>query len=163
MASMSTPSNNAPVFALDETADWDDLENAMAASAEYQSRKLGKIIPLMFFSPMTEPDNLDAWEPMTTLPENLLITSIERSADKTLFKALDKAEGYIGETHLAASCPDVSVDYDEPLAVIYEQMADAGIDSFAKPTQGQDDVSFFFLRGKEAVLAFNRALRSVTS
>ena len=86
---MKPSSNNAPVFALDETTDWDDVENAMAASAEYQSSKLGKIIPLMFFAPMTEPDNLDTWEPMKTAPENLLIASIARSADATLLKALE--------------------------------------------------------------------------
>ena len=49
---MKPVANNAPVFALDDTTDWDDLENVMSASAEYQSSKLGKIIPLMFFAPM---------------------------------------------------------------------------------------------------------------
>lgn len=161
---MSTPrNNNAPVFALDETTDWEDLENAMAASVEYQSRKMGKIIPLMFFAPMTEPENLDAWVPMKATPENLLIVSIERSTDAVIFRALDKAEGTLGEMRLAPSCPEVSVDHEEPLAVIYEQMADGGIESYAAPGSGEDAPSFFFLRGKESVLAFDRALRAVTS
>lgn len=159
---MKPASNNAPVFALDETTDWDDVENAMAASAEYQSSKLGKIIPLMFFAPMTEPDNLDAWEPMKTAPENLLIASIARSADATLLRALELTEPELGELRLAASFPDVSIDFDEPLAEVYQQMADADIATFATTSTGEDDVSFFFIRGSAAVLSFDRALREVT-
>ena len=159
---MKPTANNAPVFALDDTTDWDDLENVMTASAEYQSSKLGKIIPLMFFAPMTEPENLDAWEPLTTLPENLLIVSIERSADATLIKALKHAEAELGALHFAASFPAVRIDFDEPFANIYQQMAAAGIAAFANPQSGPDDPSFFFLRGSPAVRAFDRALRAVT-
>lgn len=159
---MKPVANNAPVFALDDTTDWADLENVMSASVEYQSSKLGKIIPVMFFAPMMEPENLDAWEPVTTLPENLFIVSIERSTDATLMKALKHAEAEIGELHFAASFPAVRIDFDEPLADIYQQMEAAGIAAFAHPQPGPDDPSFFFLRGGPAVRAFDRALREVT-
>jgi hypothetical protein len=119
---MNPVPNNAPVFALDETTDWEDLENAISASADYQSRKLGKIIPLMFFAPLTTPANLDAWEPMKTAPDNLLIVSIERSADKKLIKALELAKPELGELKLASSFPAVQVNYEKPLASVYQQM-----------------------------------------
>lgn len=159
---MKPASNNAPVFALDETTDWEDLENAMAACAEYQSRELGKIIPLMFFAPMTEPVNLDAWEPLKTMPQNLFIVSMERSADATVIKALKRAEAEVGELRLAASFPAVSIDFEEPLADVYQQMTAADIAAFALIHAGRDEASFFFLRGSTAVLAFDRALREVT-
>jgi hypothetical protein len=44
-----------PVFALDETTTWVDLEDAMEGSVEFQSSKRGKILPLMCFAPMAEP------------------------------------------------------------------------------------------------------------
>ena len=43
---MKPASNHAPVFALDDSTDWDDLDNVMAASAEYQQKHHGRIIPL---------------------------------------------------------------------------------------------------------------------
>jgi hypothetical protein len=160
---MKPASNNAPVFALDETTDWEDLENAMAGCVEYQFRKLGKIIPLMFFAPMTEPVNLDAWEPLNALPENLFIVSIERSTDTTVIQALQHAEAELGVLQFAASCPAVRIDFEEPLADVYEQMAAAGVTAFANPQPGRDDPSFFFLRGSASVRAFDRALRVVTA
>jgi hypothetical protein len=160
---MKPASNNAPVFALDETSGWEDLDNAIAASAEYQSSKLGKIIPLMFFAPMTEPDNLDAWEPLQTLPQNLFITSIERSTDAIVIQALDQAEAELGELRFSAYCPAVCIDFDEPFADVYQQMAAAHIAAFAHTSPGNDDASFFFLRGSAAVRAFHRALREVTA
>jgi hypothetical protein len=42
-------------------------------------------------------------------------------------------------------------------------MEHAGIAAYASPQPGPDDPSFFFLRGREAVLAFVRALRAVTA
>jgi len=160
---MKPASNNAPVFALDETADWEDLDNAMAASAEYQLSKLGKIIPLMFFAPMTEPDNLDAWEPLQTLPQNLFIISIERSTDAIVIQALEQAEAELGELRFSASFPAVRIDFEEPFADVYQQMTAADIAAFAQTSPGKDDPSFFFLRGSAAVRAFDRALRVVTA
>ena len=159
---MKPASNNAPVFALDESTDWEDLENVMSASVEYQLSKLGKIIPLMFFAPMTEPENLDAWEPLNALPEYLFIVSIERSADATVIQALKRAEAELGVFQFAASCPAVSIDFEEPLADVYQQMAAADVAAFAHPQPGRDDPSFFFLRGSASVRAFDRALREVT-
>lgn len=159
---MKPATNNAPVFALDETTDWEDLENAMAASADYQQRKLGKIIPLMFFAPLTTPENLDAWEPMKTAAQNLFIVSIERSTDKMLFKAMALAEAELGEVKLAPSFPAVQVDFEEPLACVYQQMEAADIAAYALTFPGPDQPSFFFLRGAAAVLAFDRTLRQVS-
>jgi hypothetical protein len=159
---MNPAPNNAPVFALDETTDWEDLENAMSASADYQARNLGKITPLMFFAPLTTPANLDAWEPMKTAPDNLLIVSIERSADKKLIKALELAKPELGELKLASSVPAVQVNYEKPLASVYQQMEAADIAAYALTFSGPDAPSFFFLRGAAVVLAFDRALRQVT-
>lgn len=47
LKNMKSAATTVPVFALDETTDWEDIENAMAGSVEYQSSKLGKILPLM--------------------------------------------------------------------------------------------------------------------
>ena len=160
---MKPVSNNAPVFALDDSTDWDDLDNVMAASAEYQLKHHRRIIPLMFFAPMTEPENLDAWVPMKTLPERLLIVSIERSTDATLMKAFEHAEADLGELRLSASCPQVCIDFEEPFAHVYEQMEAAGIAAYASPQPGRDDPSFFFVRELDAVQAFDRGLRAVTA
>jgi hypothetical protein len=159
---MNPVPNNAPVFALDETTDWEDLENAISASADYQSRKLGKIIPLMFFAPLTTPENLDAWEPMKTTPDNLLIVSMERSADEKLIKALELAKPELGELKLAGAFPAVQIDFEVPLAEVYQQMEAAGIAAYTQTFSGPDAPSFFFLRGGAGVLAFDRALRQVT-
>lgn len=160
---MKAASNNPPVFALDESTDWEDLENVMAASASYQWQHHGRIIPLMFYAPMTEPQNLDAWLPMTTTPEHLFIISIERSTDTLLIRALAQAADVLGELRLSVSCPEVVIDFEAPLARVYAQMEHAGIAAYASPQPGPDDPSFFFLRGRVAVLAFDRALRAVTA
>ena len=159
---MKPVSNDAPVFALDESTDWDDLDNVMAASAEYQLKHHGRIIPLMFFAPMTEPENLDAWLPMRTAPERLFIVSIERSTDAALMKAFEHAEAELGDLRLSASCPQVCIDFEEPFAHVYEQMEAAEIAAFAHLMPGRDDPSFFFVRGLSAVHAFDRGLRAVT-
>jgi hypothetical protein len=155
-------SNTAPVFALDKSTSWADLENDMAACVQYQSDKRGKILPLMFFAPMTEPENLDAWEPMKTVPENLLIVSIERKVDVTILKALQQAEDILGEIRHAASFPSLSINYSLPLADVYRQMTVAGILAYTFTQAHKDDASFFFLRGNAAVRAFDRELRNVT-
>ena len=162
-ATMKAASNHAPVFALDESTDWDDLDNVMSASAAYRVKHHGRIIPLMFFAPMTEPENLDAWLPMRTTPEHLFIVSIERSTDATLIKAFQHAEAELGELRLSASCPAVQIDFEEPFAAIYQQMEAADIAAFASLMPGRDDPSFFFVRGLHAVQAFDRALRAVTA
>jgi hypothetical protein len=162
-AIMKPASNNLPVFAMDETTGWEDLENVMAASVDYQSNHLGRIIPLMFFAPMTEPENLDAWEPMRSMPDNLLIVSIERSTDAVLVQALKHAEDAVGELRFAASFPAVRIDYERPFADVYQQMDAAEIAAFASPQPGRDEPSFFFIRGPDAVQAFSRGLRTATA
>ena len=159
---MKPPLTTAPIFALDEASTWGDLEDAMSGSVEYQSSKRGKILPLMLFAPMTEPGNLDAWEPMTTLPDNLLMVSVERHVDKTILKALKRGEATLGEVCHAASCPLVRIDFEGPLADAYQQMTDAEIQAYAVTHPGRDDPSFFFLRGNAAVRVFDRELRNVT-
>jgi hypothetical protein len=160
---MNPPQNNALVFALDPDSTWDDLEDAMTGCVDYQSRHGGKIIPLLFFAPMTEPENPDAWEPMREAPENLLIVSVERSADETLFRALRHAQPAIGEVYRAGTFPIVvHTDFKGPLATVYEQMAAAKIHAFAHTFEGKDAPSFFFVRGKEAVRSFSDGLRHAT-
>ena len=150
-----------PVFALDAASPWADLENAMAGSAEYQASRRGRILPLLLFAPMTEPENPDAWEPMKALPENLLIISIERPMDNRILRALQQAAAVCGETQHAAACPLVRIDFELPLANVYEQMAGAGILSYALTHPGKDDSSFFLLRGSAAVRAFATELPKV--
>jgi len=159
---MNPPQNTAPVFALDATATWTDWENAMLGCVEYQSSQRGKILPLMFFAPLTEPENMDAWEPMKTLPENLLIVSIERKVDGTILQALNQAAGVLGEVRHAATFPPVRINFNLPLADVYRQMTVAGILAYTLTRDGKDDPSFFFLRGMAAVKAFNQELRNVT-
>ncbi len=147
-----------PIFALDSASTWDDMENAMAGSAEYQSSQRGKILPLMLFAPMTEPENPDAWEPMKAVPENLLMISIERSMDRRILKALDQAKGTCGELCQAGTFPiRVHTDFKGALADIYQQMAAAKIQAFAHTFSDKDAPSFFFLRGEVAVRAFDAA------
>jgi len=156
--------NTLPVFAFGEEATWDDLVDAMEASVQYQSCDRGKILPLMCFAPMMEPENLDTWEPLKTKPDNLLVISIERSKDAVVLEALRQAEPELGEGRLAGSFPAVQVDLNDgkPVADVYRQMSEAGIAAFAMTHPRKDDASFFFLLGKDAVLAFDRALREVT-
>ena len=161
---MKPPKNDVPVFALDAATTWDDMENAMEGCVEYQSFKRGKILPLMLFAPMTEPENPDAWEPMKVLPENLLIVSIERHVDANILKALQQAQATCGEVRHAATFPAVQINCNADLALAdaYEQMSRAGIFAFALTYPGKDDPSFFFLRGAATVKAFASELRHVT-
>ena len=157
-----SPTESALVFALDKSTTWADLENDMTACVNYQSAKRDKILPLMFFAPMTEPDNLDVWEPMKQVPENLLVVSIERKVDRTLLQALQQAEDVLGEIRHAASFPSININYSLPLADVYRQMAGAEILAYTLTQTHKDDASFFFLRGLAAVKAFDRELRKVT-
>jgi hypothetical protein len=160
---MKPTPNTAPVFALDAATTWADLENDMAACVQYQSDKLGKIIPLMLFAPLTEPENLDAWEPMKKLPENLLVVSIERKVDVTILQAIRQAEAILGAVQQAVAAPAVSINFELPLADVYRQMTVAGIPIHTHTQAHKDDPSFFFLRGSAAVKAFSKELRAVTS
>ncbi len=160
---MKASPNTAPVFALDAATTWADLENDMTACAQYQSDKLGKIIPLMLFAPMTEPENLDAWEPLKTLPENLLVVSIERKVDQTILQALRQTEAILWPGHPSVTAPAVSINFNLPLADVYRQMTVAGIPTHTHTQAHKDDPSFFFLRGSAAVQAFSKELRAVTS
>ena len=163
---MKPAPNTAPVFALAEETTWDDVDNAMAASAEYQSSKLGKIIPLIFFAPLTEPANPDAWEPMGKMPLNLLIVSIERSTDATMREALRHAAADLGapEPALGFVPPGMEIEIEDEglLAEVYERMTAADLRFHAHEQTGEDDPSFYFVRGGAAVRAFDRALRKVT-
>lgn len=146
---------NVPVFALDEAFGWDDLEDAITGPVEYQSTHRGIVLPVMFFCPMTTPENLDAWEPMKEFPEDLFIVSIERTMDDRILRALRAAEPVIGVTALAAEFPAVKVNEDLPISDVYHQMLKANVVSFAMPLPHKDDPSFFLLQGWDAVNAFN--------
>ena len=101
---MKPPKNPVAVFALDEDFAWEDLEDAMSGCANWQSANRGKIIPLLFFAPMTPPANPDAWEPMKGMPRNLFIISIERSTDATLLKEIVKVHHPLLEETLLSHC-----------------------------------------------------------
>lgn len=159
---MKKRSRTMPVFALDESVDWDDLENALEASAEYQSSQRGVILPLFAFAPMTEPANLDQWEPMKSVPQDLFLVSVERRIDARVLEALEKAAPLLGPVVRAEAAAPVRIDLTLPLADIYRQMAEAAVAAFAETRLGKDDPSFFFLRGAEAVRVFDRELRKIS-
>lgn len=163
---MHAPANTAPVFALAEETTWDDVDNAMAASSEYQLSKLGRIISLFFFAPLTEPENPDAWLPMLKTALNLLIVSIERSTDATVREALRHAAADLGapEPALGFVLPGMEIEIEDEglLAEVYERMTAADLRFHAHEQTGEDDPSFYFVRGGAAVRAFDRALRHVT-
>jgi hypothetical protein len=152
-----------PVFALEASSGWDDLQDAISGNANYQLTKLGTIIPLLLFAPLTTPDNLDAWVPMKTAPENLLVISLERKVDAKVLLALQQAEAELGRVRHAASFPAVSVNFELPVADVYAQMTATGILAYTLTLARPDDPSFFFLRTPAAVQAFNRELRHVTN
>ena len=159
---MSQPDDPIPVFALDETYGWEDLEDAMSGCVEWQSANRGKIIPLMLFAPMTEPENPDGWEPMKVMPDGLLAISIERTWDALLFKALKRAHRVVGPVPDARHCREVTIDFEAPLAEIYRQMDTAKVRAFTMVKPGRDDPSFFFLRGRAAVQALSDGLQQAT-
>jgi hypothetical protein len=149
-----------PIFALDPSADWDDLTNAMEASVQYQVSEHGKFGSMFAFAPMTEPANPDAWEPLADPPQNLLAASIERKLDARLLKAFKQAEGTAGPLLLQSS-PESPVWIDELklIADVYDQMEKFGITAFCRLGTHENDVSFFFLRGLDGILAVNERLR----
>ena len=157
----SIPMTTVPVFALAPASNWGDLENAIAGSVAYQSAKLGRILPLILFAPMMEPANPDTWEPVKSVPENLLIVSVERSMDRRILKALQWARAGCGELQHDGACARVSIDFEGLVAAVYEQMTYADICSFARVFPGKDDPSFFFLRTEAAVRAFDAQFRKV--
>jgi hypothetical protein len=157
------PVNKLPVFALDSSTTWWDLENAMEASVRYQSEHTGKIAPLMLFAPMRSPENLDTWEPLKVLPADLFMVSIERHIDARVLEALKWSHAVVGEVRHADSFPGVAINFELPLADVYQQMDRAGILAYAETRPGKDDPSFFFLRTSEGVKAFADALPEVTT
>jgi len=160
MLAAMQPPNNLPVFALDSSWAWNDLEDAMEACVQYQNTTTGKIRPVMLFAPMTEPENPDTWQPMKVLPENLLLLSIERSWDALMLKALARIPAVAGQP--VARFPSVWSTPQALIADIYSEMAKAGLASHKELHDGKDDVSVFFLRGRQTVQAFNDSLRSIT-
>jgi hypothetical protein len=162
LPAMKPKVQKVPVFAVEAAADWNDLWNAMEGCVTYQQTRRGIILPLLMFAPMTEPENLDAWEPMRTLPENLLIMSIERPMYDKVLQALQLAREVIGEICRTGSGAAVDIDFRLPLTDIYRQMTVAGIRAATLIQNHPDDGSFFFLRGSAAVQAFSRELPRVT-
>ena len=154
------PQNNLPVFALDPFLTWNDLENAMEGCVEYQNSTTGIIRPVMLFAPMTEPANPDTWQPMKVLPENLLLVSIERSWDALMLKAFARARDVLGQP--TAVFPSVWSRPQALIADIYSEMAKSGVVSYKELHEDKDDPSFFFLRGRETIQAFNDSLRWLT-
>ena len=154
------PQNNLPVFALDPFLTWNDLENAMEGCVQYQNTTTGKIRPVMLFAPMTEPENPDTWQPMKVLPENLLLVSIARSWDALMLKAFDRSRDVLGQP--ATVFPSVLSRPEALIADIYSAMAKSGMVSYKELHEDKDDPSFFFLRGRETIQAFNDSLRWLT-
>jgi len=156
------PRINLPVFALDASATWDDLENAVWAAVQWQTAHHGKFLSLFLFAPRTEPANPDAWEPLATLPDDLLIFSIARATDAIVLKALQQAGAHVGPVVHHGTDPRMDLDVRLPLADVYRQMTVAGLRAFAYVLPREDDASYFFLRGAATVRAFDTALRHVT-
>jgi hypothetical protein len=154
------PHISLPVFALDPFLAWSDLENAMEACVQYQNTTTGKILPLMLFAPMTEPENPDTWQPMKVLPENLLLVSIARSWDALMLKAFDRSRDVLGQP--ATVFPSVLSRPEALIADIYSAMAKSGMVSYKELHEDKDDLSFFFLRGRETIQAFYDSLRWLT-
>jgi hypothetical protein len=127
---------------------------------QYQKATTGKIRPVMLFAPMTEPENPDTWQPMKVLPENLLLISIERSWDALMLQAFARARDVLGQP--AAVFPSVWSQPQALIAGLYSEMTKAGIVSYKELHDGKDDLSFFFLRGREPIKAFNDSLHRLT-
>jgi hypothetical protein len=114
----------------------------------------------MLFAPMTEPENPDTWQPMKVLPENLLLVSIARSWDALMLKAFARARDVLGQP--ATVFPSVWSRPEALIADIYSAMAKSGMVSYKELHEDKDDLSFFFLRGRETIQAFNDSLRWLT-
>jgi hypothetical protein len=153
--------NEQPIFALDASADWDDVINAMTASIRYQTETRGQFGPMFAFAPMTEPENLDEWEPLHVPPKFLLVASIERNEDERLLKAFTRAAAAIGPLLLDSPASPVRMQQDRPVADVYQQMEQAGVTAYCCIGEHEDDPSYFFLRGTDAILAVNEHLREI--
>jgi len=97
---------------------------------------------------------------MKVLPENLLLLSIERSWDALMLKALARIPAVAGQP--VARFPSVWSTPQALIADLYSEMAKAGLASHKELQDGKDDVSLFFLCGRQTVQAFNDSLRSIT-
>jgi hypothetical protein len=153
--------NEQPIFPLDASADWDDVMNAMTASVRYQTETRGQFGPMFAFAPMTDPENLDEWEPLHVPPKFLLVTSIERKEDERLLKAFTGAAAEIGLL-LSSPASPVQIQQDRPVADVYRQMEEAGVTAYCSIAEHFDDPSYFFLRGTDAILAVNEHLRALS-
>ena len=100
---------------------------------------------------------------MKTVPDNLLIVSIERKVDLQLLQALKQAELALGTVRHALAFPAIRLNFKLPLSDVYAQMGATGILAYVLTNSGKDDPSYFFLRGKAAVRAFDKELRVVTA
>jgi hypothetical protein len=109
---------------------------------------------------MTEPANPDTWQPMKVLPDNLLLVSIARSWDALMLKAFARARDVLGQP--TAVFPSVWSKPQALIADIYSEMAKSGLVSYKELHADKDDLSFFFLRGRETIQAFNDSLRWLT-
>ncbi|MCX6897342.1 MAG: hypothetical protein NT105_01460 [Verrucomicrobia bacterium] len=151
---MKPPDYILPVFALEATATWGDLVNEAEAVVNYEAKELGYALPLILFSPMTKPANPDCMEPMETPPENLFVISIERDMDALVLKALEEARRVLGEVVPAPVQSGVAINYELPLADIFEQMRKVGVQTDWCESSNKVDASYFFLLGGAAVEAF---------
>ena len=156
---MSKSSSPIPIFALDVSTDWEDMENALEASVQYQTRVAGKFGPLFAFAPLTAPKNPDGWEPLETPPDFLLLVSIERSQDAFLLKTFRRSQRQVGPLLRESTASGVRIAEDQPIADVFRQMDDTAVRAFASLGLLQNDLSRFFVRGSRAILALNAAMR----
>ncbi len=156
---MSKSSSSIPIFALDASADWEDLENALEASVQYQTRVAGKFGPVFAFAPLTAPTNPDGWEPLATPPDFLLLASIERSRDAFLLQAFRRSERQIGPLLRESTASVVKIAWDQPIADVFRQMENSAVRAFASLGLLQNDLSRFFVRGSRAILALHAAMQ----
>ncbi|MCX7009380.1 MAG: hypothetical protein NTY53_19405 [Kiritimatiellaeota bacterium] len=79
-----------------------------------------------------------------------------------MLKALQQAEPVLGPLHHVAQCPALKINFEEPIAQVYQQMAIAGMRVLTYKYKRPKSRAIFLLRGLSAVEAFDRELRNVT-
>lgn len=153
-----------PIFALDASSGFEELLNALQASVEYCHQKWGQFGSWYAFAAMTEPVELDRWVPIPrgTAPEYLVAVSIDRREDKRLLRAFALAEPEIGPLLHDSNTSPVRADMQLPLADVYQQMDEAGVNAYCKLYDHEDDASFFFVVGSDAVIALDKQLQTLT-
>ncbi|MCX7010512.1 MAG: hypothetical protein NTY53_25260 [Kiritimatiellaeota bacterium] len=162
MSNTNPPAKNIlPVFALEANTTWHDMQNAIHAAAAYQRDQGGNRVPIFLFAPLTEPENLDAWEPMKIEPENLLVVSLERKWDEIILQALAHARLESDTPLPLPHGPEIDPNFDLPLADLYRQLVATDSLGYFLPHLVEHAPSMFFVRGTIGVRTFKKILHRI--